>query len=68
MEPNRTEVARCMKEVLDHPEKAKQKGKRARQDMVIEYSEEAFGAILEREFRRIGRVMWQKQQADNSEL
>lgn len=36
--------------------------------MVNEYSEEAFGAILEREFRRIGRVMWQKQQADNSEL
>ncbi|KAK8806472.1 hypothetical protein WA538_003568 [Blastocystis sp. DL] len=68
VEPNRTEVARCMKEVLDHPEKAKQKGKRARQDMVNEYSEEAFGAILEREFRRIGRVMWQKQQADNSEL
>ena len=57
-----------MREVLDHPEKAKQKGQRARQDMVNEYSEEAFGAILEREFRRIGRVMWEKQQADDSEL
>ena len=57
-----------MKDVLEHPEKAKQRGQRARQDMVNEYSEEPFGVILEREFRRIGRVIWEKQQADDSEL
>lgn len=57
-----------MKDVLAHPENAREKGERARQDMVNEYSEEAFGAILEREFRRIGREMWERRQEGDSEL
>ena len=57
-----------MKDVLDHPEKAREKGERARQDMVNEFSEEAFGAILEREFRRIGREMWEKREVVDPEL
>ena len=57
-----------MKDVLAHPENAREKGERARQDMVNEYSEEAFGAILEREFRRIGREVWERRQEGDSEL
>lgn len=53
MEPNHEVLATLMKHVLEDPEDAFAKGKRAREDMVNFYSEEAFGLLLEKEFHRI---------------
>ena len=39
--------------VLSHPEERKQIGEQARKDMILNYSEEAFGKLLEREIWRI---------------
>ena len=39
--------------VLSHPEERKRIGEQARKDMILNYSEEAFGKLLEREIWRI---------------
>ena len=39
--------------VLSHPEESKLIGEQARKDMILNYSEEAFGRLLEREIWRI---------------
>ena len=50
-----------MKQVLEHPEEAQAKGIRAREDMVKNYSEEAFGVLLENEFHRIAQLIAKQQ-------
>ena len=55
-----------MKQVLEHPEEARARGIKAREDMVEKYSEEAFGVLLENEFHRIANLI-AKQRTVNSQ-
>ena len=57
MEPDRAELARIMRLVVQNPEELDEIRKEARESMVSQYSEEAMGKILEAEFLRIESVI-----------
>ena len=57
MEPDRAELARIMRLVVQNPEELDEIRKEARESMVSQYSEEAMGKILEAEFLRIESVV-----------
>lgn len=57
MEPDRGELARIMRLVVENPGRLNEIRKEARESMVSQFSEEAMGKILEAEFLRIESVI-----------
>lgn len=53
VEPDREVLIEKIQYVLQHPEESMKIGEQARNDMVLKYSEESFGKLLEREIWRI---------------
>ena len=67
VEPNREEFVNTMKHALSDAEERKRIGEQARKDMVMNYSEEAFGRLLQQEIWRIESIL-EDRKARNSEL
>lgn len=62
------ELVSTVKYVLDHPEERQQIGEQARKDMVEDYSEEAFGHVLEQEIWRIESLLEERNKRIEDEL
>lgn len=62
------ELVSTVKYVLDHPEERQQIGEQARKDMVEDYSEEAFGHVLEQEIWRIESLLEERNKKIEDEL
>lgn len=57
VEPDRAELARMMRLVVQNPEELNEIRREARESMVRQYSEEAMGKVLEAELLRIESVI-----------
>lgn len=62
------ELVSTVKYVLAHPEERHQIGEQARKDMVENYSEEAFGHVLEQEIWRIENLLEERKRKIEDEL
>lgn len=68
VEPDMEELVSTVKYVLAHPEERHQIGEQARKDMVENYSEEAFGHVLEQEIWRIESLLEERKRKIEDEL
>ena len=67
VEPNKEEFVEAMKRVLENREEAERIGRQARQDMLMNYSEEVFGRVLEKEMWRIENLLEERKFKGNGE-
>lgn len=66
VEPDKEELVETVKRVLSNPDERRMIGEQARKDMIQNYSEEAFGRLLEQEIWRIESILEERKQNQKS--